>query len=183
MRLLSILAVAAVIGLAPQVALAAISPGTRLVGTMDTSLNSKDAQVGQTFTMSDVHSADNNITGAVVYGHVASVQRASQGTPGKIQLAVDKMRTRAGNIYSLGGSVVGATTNTKNNTLKEAGGAVAGMIVGNIVGKKLGTNLGGLVGAAGGYLYAKNSKENVSVPQNAAVTIEVRNARPQARIH
>ena len=183
MRLLFLAIALVAAGLAPQVASAAISPGTQLVGTLDSSLSSKDAQVGQSFTMSNVHSADNNITGAVIYGHVASVQRAGQGTPGKIELAVDKMRTRSGSMYQLSGSAVGAQVDTKNNTLKEAGGAVAGMIVGNIVGKAVGTNLGGLVGAAGGYLYAKNSKENVTVPQNSAVTIEVRNARPQARAH
>ena len=89
MRFRSTLALVAALALVPQVAFAAISPGTQLVGTLDTSLNSKDAQVGQTFTMSGVHSADNNITGATVYGHVISVQRAAQGTPGKIELGVD----------------------------------------------------------------------------------------------
>src|SRR5665213_514883 len=68
----------------------------------------------------------------------------------------------------------------KINTLNEAGGAVAGMIVGNIIGKKLGTNAGGLVGAAGGYLYAKNAKQNVTIPANTPVTVQVLRARRQA---
>ena len=54
------------------------------------------------------------------------------------------------------------------------------MIVGNIIGKKLGTNAGGLLGAAGGYIYAKNAKQNVTIPANSAVTVQVIRARRQA---
>ncbi len=170
----------ALIGLAPLTALADIAPGTVLVGSMDQSLSSKDVQVGQRFTMSNVHSQDNNINGATIYGHVADVQRASQGRNAKIELAFDKLRTRSGNSYALDGRATNVQTNTKNNTLKEVGGAVAGMIVGNIVGKMVHTNVGGLLGAGGGYLYAKNSKENISIPQNAVVTVQVTQARRQA---
>jgi uncharacterized membrane protein YebE (DUF533 family) len=70
--------------------------------------------------------------------------------------------------------------NTKNNSLNEAGGAVAGMILGNIIGKKLGTNAGGLVGAGGGYLYAKNAKQNLTVPANSLITVQVLRAYRQA---
>ena len=62
--------------------------------------------------------------------------------------------------------------NTKSNAGNEVAGAVAGMIVGNIVGKKVGTNMGGLLGAAGGYIYAKNAKQNVTIPANSAVTVQ-----------
>jgi outer membrane lipoprotein SlyB len=64
--------------------------------------------------------------------------------------------------------------------VNEAGGAVAGMILGNIVGKKLGTNMGGLLGAAGGYIYGKNAKQQVTIPQNAVVTVQVLRAYRQA---
>ncbi len=168
------------LALAPLVASAAISPGTDLVGTMDQSLNSATAQVGQRFTMSNVHSQDNNINGATIYGHVASVNRASQGRAGGIQLAFDKLHTQSGNSYALDGRAVGVQQNTKNNTLNEVGGAVAGMLVGNLIGKKLGTNVGGLAGAAGGFLYAKNAKQQVTIPQNAVVTVQVLTARRQA---
>lgn len=171
---------AAFISFAPIAALANIGPGTTLVGNMDQSLNSKDVQVGQRFTMSNVHSQDNNINGGTIYGHVADIQRASQGRNAKIELAFDKLRTRSGNSYALVGRATNVQTDTKDNTLKEVGGAVAGMIVGNIVGKMVHTNVGGLLGAGGGYLYAKNSKENISIPQNAVVTVQVTQARRQA---
>ena len=171
---------AAFIALAPISALAAIVPGTVLVGSMDQTLDSKNVQVGQRFTMSDVHTQDNDINGAVIYGHVSDVQRASQGRPGKIELAFDKLRTRSGSSYALSGRAENVQTNTKNNALKEVGGAVAGMIVGNIIGKAVGTNLGGALGAGGGYLYAKNNKENVTIPQHAVVSVQVTSARRQS---
>ncbi len=171
---------AAVISLVPVCALAALEPGTVLVGSIDQSLDSKNVQVGQRFTMSDVHTQDNNIHGGVIYGHVSDVQRASQGRTAKIELAFDKLRTRSGGSYALSGRATDVQANTKSNTLKEVGGAVAGMIVGNIVGKMVGTNVGGLLGAGGGYLYAKNSKENVSIPQHSSVSVQVTSAHRQA---
>lgn len=179
-RRFSTLAAAFALVFVPLIASAQVTAGTTLIGTMDQSLNSKDAQVGERFTMSNVHSQDNNINGATIYGHVATVQRASQGRAGGVQLAFDKLRTRSGGSYALDARATNVQQNTKNNTLNEAGGAVAGMILGNILGKKLGTNAGGLLGAAGGFLYAKNAKQNVTVPQNAVVTVQVLTARRQA---
>lgn len=171
---------AAALAVVPLSAWAQISSGTELNGTIDQSIDSKNAVVGQRFTMSNVHSQDNNINGATMYGHVCDVQSASQGRAGKIQLCLDKLRTRGGGSYAIDGRVMSAQVNTKNNTLNEAGGAVAGMIVGNIVGKTIGTNVGGLLGAAGGYLYAKNARQNVTIPQNTPVTVQVLRARKQA---
>lgn len=171
---------AAFISLIPISVLADVGPGTLLVGSMDQTLDSKNVQVGQRFTMSDVHSQDNNINGATIYGHVIDVQRASQGRPGKIELAFDKLHTRSGGSYALTGRAENVQTNTKNNALKEVGGAVAGMIVGNIIGKAVGTNLGGALGAGGGYLYAKNNRENVTIPQHAVVSVQVTTARRQS---
>ncbi len=174
---------AAFIGLAPISALAAVTQigsGTILVGNLDQSLDSKSVQVGQRFTMSNVHTQDNNINGATMYGHVSDVQRAGQGRTAKIELAFDKLHTRSGNSYALSGRAQNVQANTKNNTLKEVGGAVAGMIVGNVLGKMVHTNVGGLLGAGGGYILAKNSKENITIPQSSTVTVQVTSARRQS---
>lgn len=166
--------------LAPLAASAQISPGSTLVGNMDQAIDSGNAQVGQRFTMHNVHSQDNNIHDAVIYGHVADVQHASQGRPGKISLAYDKLRTASGGSYTLQGRTENVQVNTKSNALKEVGGALAGMIVGNILGKWVGTNIGGVLGAGGGYLYAKNNRQNVTIPQNAVVSVQVLRAYRQA---
>jgi hypothetical protein len=178
-RKLSTALAAFVLALAPLVASAQITAGTELVGNLDQSLDSGSAQVGQRFTMHNVHSQDNNIHDAVIYGHVAQVQHAGQGTPGKIELAFDKLRTSTGASYALSARATNVQVNTKNNALKEVGGALAGMIVGNVLGKWVGTNIGGIIGAGGGYMYAKNNRQNVTVPQNAVVTMQVLRAYRQ----
>jgi hypothetical protein len=178
-RTLATALAAAALAFVPLAASADISPGTELVGNFDQSLSSKDVVVGQRFTISNVHSQDNNITGATIYGHVDGVQSAGQGRPGQISLAYDQLRTRSGGRYALNGRTTAVQENTKNNTVNEAGGAVAGMIIGNILGKKLGTNAGGLLGAAGGYIYAKNAKQNVTIPQSSVVTVQVIRAARQ----
>jgi hypothetical protein len=178
-RILTYLAAAA-LALVPLTAQAQVGAGTDLVGNMTQSINSGSAVDGQRVIIGNVHSQDNNITGATIYGHVCDVQSASQGRAGRLEICVDKLNTRSGNTYALDGRVIGAQVNTKNNTLNEAGGAVAGMILGNILGKRLGTNAGGLFGAAGGYLYAKNAKQNVTIPANSVVTVQVLEARRQA---
>lgn len=165
----------------PLAASAQLSPGTQLVGTINQDLSSNHAYVGERFTMSNVHSMDNNINGATIYGHVADVQKAGQGTPGKVLLAFDSLHTQSGNVYTLNARATNIGTVTKSNVAKEAGGALAGMIVGNVLGKAIGTNLGGLVGAAGGYMVAHNNRQNVDIPAGAPVTVQVLSARRQAR--
>ena len=179
-RTLSTLAAVAALALVPLAASADITPGTTLSGTIDQQIDSKSAVVGQRITISNVHSQDNNINGATIFGHVDDVRPAGQGRSAQLSIAFDKLRTRSGGSYALDGRVIALQENTKSNAVNEAGGAVAGMILGNIAGKKLGTNMGGLLGAAGGYIYAKNAKQNVTIPANSAVTLQVIRARRQA---
>lgn len=167
---------AGALALVPLAAPAQITPGTTLIGNIDQSLNSKDAQVGQAFTLSNVHSANYNVNGATIYGHVASVQRAGQGTPGKIHLAFDKVNTRSGNVYQIVGTASNVQVNTKSNAGKEAIAAGGGALVGGL----LGHGIGALIGGGTGYLIAKNNRENVTIPQGSIVTVEVEQGRRQA---
>ncbi len=180
-RKLSTIVAAAALAFVPLASSAAVTAGTELVGQIDQSVSSTNAYAGQQVTISNVHSVDNNITGARIIGHVADVVKAGQGRPAQIALAYDTLITRSGTRYALNGRTTQVQVDTKNNTLKEAGGALAGMIVGNIVGKAVGTNVGGLLGAAGGYVIAKNNRAQVSIPAGSAVTVQVLSARPQAR--
>ncbi len=181
-RRIATIVASAMLAFAPLAVSAQIIPGTQLSGTIDQDINSSSAQVGDGFTISNVHSQNNHIVGAKIYGHVANVVRAGQGRSAQIQLAYDKVYLQSGNVYRLSGAnTVSVQANTKNNTLKEVGGAVGGMIVGNILGKMVGTNLGGLAGAGGGYMLAKNNRANVTVPKNSVVVVEVNRSLRQSR--
>jgi hypothetical protein len=166
---------AALIAALPLAASAQIAPGTVLIGTIDQDLNSGSAQPGQPFTISNAHTTDYNIHAATVYGHVASVQRAGQGTPGKIKLAFDKVNMRSGAVYAIQGYATNVTVQTKNNAMKEVEGAAAGALVGGL----LFHGVGALVGAGTGGLFAKNNRQNVTVPNGSQVTVNIVRERRQ----
>lgn len=169
-------AAAALAVIAPVVALAGISPGSKMVGTIDREINSKTAQVGTPFTLSNAHTTNYDINGATVYGHVSEVQSAGQGRKAKIILAVDKVNTRSGNIYQIHGYTSDVKVNTKSNAGKEVGGAAGGALIGGLIG----STAGAIIGGAGGLLLAKNSKQNVTIPQGSLVTVQITQARRQA---
>jgi hypothetical protein len=167
---------AALFAILPLAALAQLSPGTVLMGTMNQNYSSNHVQPGAPFTLSNVHSENNDINGATIYGHVDSVQTAGQGRPGKISLAFDKLVARSGSVYRIQGYASNVDVQTKSNAGKELGGAAAGALVGGL----LGHGLGAIIGAGGGALYAKNSRENVLIPQGSSVSVTITRVRRQS---
>jgi len=174
-RLVTLLA-SAVFAVLPLAALAQVSPGTVLTGTMDQNFSSNHVQPGQPFTISNVHTANHNINGATIYGHVASAQSASQGRPGKINLAFDKLTTRSGSVYRIEGYASNVDVQTKSNAGKELGGAAAGALVGGL----LGHGIGALIGAGAGGLVAKNNRQDVLIPQGSSLSVEITRSRRQS---
>jgi len=175
-RTLSSILAAALLAIVPVTALAQLTPGTTLTGNMDQNLSSNHAYVGQRVSVSNAHSPDNHVNGAVIYGHVSDVQTAGQGRPGKITLAFDQVRTRSGGVYAVRGYATNVNVQTKNNTLKEIGGAAAGALVGGL----LFHGVGALIGAGSGALLAKNNRQNVNIPQGSSVSVQVVRSRRQS---
>lgn len=156
-------------------------PGMQFTGTLWQGLSSKTAHVGDPVVLTNVISSDESITGARMFGHVVAVTRAGQGRNAQIYLSFDMLQLQSGQSYPVVGEVTRLQVKTTNNGAKEALGALGGMIVGNVLGKWIGlpTNVGGLAGATGGYLVAKNSREDVSVPANSNVGVRLVRPRPQ----
>lgn len=183
MRILfTAIAAATAIALGTQTALAAPYPGTQLNGTITSDLNSKNAYIGEPVVLTNVTSADGSgrIVGARLYGTVTKAVRAGQGRPGEIDMTFTRLRLASGTTYAVSGQVTGMKVNTKNNALKEAGGALAGMLVGNLIGKVIFHMSGaGFLGAAGGFLIAKNNRQDVSVPQGSVVGVRLNVVRQQ----
>jgi hypothetical protein len=166
-----------------QAAIAAPYAGAQYAGIVTTTVDSGTATVGQPVTLTRVTSEDGSVSGARMFGTVTRVVRAGQGRNAQVQMTFTRLVLPSGASYAIDGVVTGAQVQTKNNALKEVGGAVAGMIVGNIIGKTIfhaATGIGGFLGAAGGYLIAKNNRANVTVPQGSAVRVTLRSVRRQA---
>ena len=162
-------------------ALAAPYAGTQCAGTITTTIDTGTATVGQPVILTNVRSQSGDITGATMYGTVTRVVRAGQGRPAQIQMTFNRLRLPNGTTYAINGVVTGMQTNTKSNAAKEAGGAVAGMLVGNMLLKTIfHASGGGLLGAAGGYLIAKNNRQNMTIPAGSVVRVELRSVRRQA---
>jgi hypothetical protein len=161
----------------PQVASAQYA-GATYSGRINKSINTSSAYVGEPVALTGVRTA--NGTGTM-YGTVTRVIKAGQGRNAQLGMSFTRLVLNNGATYSVNGVVTGMQANTKSNALKEAGGAVAGMIAGNIIGKTIfHTGIGGLLGAAGGYLIARNNKQNVTVPAGSVVQVQLRSVRRQA---
>ena len=156
--------------------------GGELTGGITTGLDSKSAFVGEDVILTGVSSSDGSIHNATLYGSVTAVSRPSQGRAAQLDIHFQRLQLRNGATYRVDGVVTQMNVNTKNNALKEVGGALAGMLIGNAIGKTiLGVGGGGIVGAVGGFLVAKDNKTDVVVPQNSLVTVHLVSARRQSR--
>jgi hypothetical protein len=149
---------------------------TVITGTLEQSMSSKNAQVGDPFVL-DVQAPypgdDQRYNGAKVYGHVASVGRAGGSKKGSLNLAFDRLTLPDGTTASLSGSLLSLDQKQGgNSTARGIAGAIVGNIVGNYLGKHIGTDIGGAVGAIGGALYAGSLGTNVTVAQGSTVEMK-----------
>lgn len=181
MRVFSPVAAVAMAVLMSGTALA-LSAGTTLSGTINQTIDTAHAYVGEQVSVSNVSAPGAGIYNATMYGTVTKVVRAAQGTPAQLRITLHTLRLSNGTQYAITGIVTGWQATTKNNALKEVAGAVGGMVVGNILGKWIfhGASGGGLVGAAGGYLLAKNNRQNMVVSAGSRVQVQLVSARRQA---
>lgn len=154
-------------------------PGMQFEGTLSQSVSSRDAWVGEQLVLVNVNSVDQTITGARMFGRVVEVQKPGQGRNAEVLIRFDTLQMPNGTLYPVIGEVTHVQVKTQNNAAKEVLGTFGGMIVGNILGKWLGTNAGGVLGAAGGYLVAKNSREDVTIPANSTVSVRLVPPHPQ----
>lgn len=162
-----------------QAAANAPQPGMQFEGTLSQGISSRDAWVGEQLVLVNVNSTDQTITGARMFGRVVDVQKPGQGRNAEVLIRFDTLQMPSGTLYPVIGEVTHVQVKTANNGAKEVLGTFGGMIVGNILGKWLGTNAGGLLGAAGGYLVAKNNREDVTIPANSQVSVRLVPPHPQ----
>lgn len=173
------LAVAATVGLVG----AEPTAGTQYAGNVTQTIDTGTATVGQAVTLTNVVSEDGLVSGATMTGHVSQVVPAGSGKPAQLQIVFTNLTLKDGTQYAIDGAVTGMQTQTKSNATREIMGAAAGLIAGNVIAKTIfgATNgMGGFLGATGGFLIAKNMKQNMTVQQGSAVRVTLRSIRRQA---
>lgn len=141
--------------------------GQTLYATMQTTLDSKSANVGDRFTMAltEPYPTERNLDGATIEGHVSNVVRAGQGTKPEIDLAFDRFVYPDGASVPISANLISLQTKTgSKNGADVAAKTVGGMFLGNALFKTLfHMGGGGLLGAIGGFIYGQNAKADVQI--------------------
>ncbi len=178
----SLLAGALLLGTSSAASAATTLPvGTDIHTSLTSSdINTKNAQIGQQFTMQVVSpypNGDPAFSGATLYGHIVNVRSAGQGRKAQLQLSFDSIRLTDGESAPLSGKIVTIQHKSESTTARKAlgagaGAAVGSQTVGRIVGGAAGGVIGILGGAAAGFAYANNDKANFNIARGAAATIQ-----------
>ena len=157
---------------APVRAAGTVPAGSSVVVTLDQSVSSKDATVGQKV---DGSIADNVVVGgktvipkgSKVSLSVASVQASGRlSTPAKLWLKIDSI-TVNGRTYTASSRWSGQTgpSHNKRNIVAIGGGTALGAIIGGIAGGGKGAAIGAAAGAGAGTAgAAMTGKKDVTFP-------------------
>ena len=153
--------------------------------TLDQTISSENAYVGQPFTATVVSSRPGDSEfpqGTKITGRVSQVQRKNGGEPGVLGLEFTGARLPDNNtvrfngslismdndsVRNVGGRVVAQGQQDKNDALKVVGiGAGAGYVIGRLLKKN--STVAALIGAAGGYLYDRSKGDKAAEARLAA---------------
>ena len=165
---------------APAVKLYTVSSGKHVQVRMNSTLSSKTARVGDTFTASTtepVYSTNGVVVipeGSEMIGRVDSVVAARKGgKPGTIDVSFTRLRLPNGTTRRINGSltdlysddakcdVEGTASGDKMKHRKIifiGGGGAGGAVLGGAIGGGKGALIGGILGAAGGFLGERYTK-------------------------
>jgi hypothetical protein len=157
-----------------------VPSGTQVYAVLATQdINTKNAQPGDGFSMNVVApypNGDTSFSGAVIRGHVSKVISAGQGRKAQLKLGFDSIVFPNGQTAPISGTVTAMNSKAENSTAKKGiaaavGAAIGSQTIGRIIGGSAGSVIGLLGGAAGGFMYANNSKSNFNLAKGAGVTI------------
>lgn len=165
--------------LAASAATVSLPVNTEMNVTIDQTLDSHSAQVGDNFSahVQAPYPFDNQaLAGAVVTGHITRVQHAGQGVKPEVDMAFDSIRLADGST----GPIDAAVTQANPKTQTKSGARVAistlgGMLLGNAIAKVAlgGAKGGGVAGAAGGFLIGNNYKADIQFQQGSSMTLKM----------
>lgn len=159
-----------------------VDSGTIIRARMNSTISSKSASVGNTFTSTVTEPVYSNSgvvvipTGSTLTGRISSVRKARKGgEPGQIDVAFVSLRLPNGRVRSINGSLTdlesgktksdneGSATGGKMKNRKIifiGGGAAGGAVLGAMVGGGKATAIGAILGAGAGFLGERLLKGN-----------------------
>lgn len=169
-----------VVPVKPAEPLFSVATGTIFRSRMNTTISSKTARVGDTFTVTvtePVYSSNGVVvvpTGSTLTGRVNTVTPSDKGgKPGQIDASFTRLTLPNGRSRLINGSLTevtsGKTTSDNEGAVSGkkmdhrkvifiGGGGVGGAILGGAIGGGKGALIGGLLGAGGGFLGDKLTK-------------------------
>ena len=166
-----------------------VPAGTRLVGTLDTALSTRDAHAEDRFTIT--MNSPSQYEGALIEGTVASVN-ASGRVSGRADMALnlERIRMRNGRTYPFTGVIDGVRTadgdtisvdsegavegdsQTARTVQRGAIGAGIGAVIGAITGGGQGAAIGAAIGAGGGAgTVIVQGRDQLDLPRGTELTI------------
>jgi hypothetical protein len=185
MRKLAIVSVLASLMLGAQATHAQTVPaGTPIVVTLDQSVSSKDARVGDKVAASvarDVVIGGRSVIpqGSPASVHVASVRASGRlKTPARLYLRLDTITVR-GEGYSVSTHYAGgsAKSHKKRNVVAIGGGTAAGAVIGGLAGGGTGAAIGAAAGAGAGTAGAAlTGKKNITFPAETRLSFTLKSA-------
>lgn len=156
--------------------------GSKITVTVDQTISSKDAKLGQSVVASVSHDVIANGKVVIPKGAhaklvVSSVQASGRlSTPAKLWLRLKSVEVH-GRTYDLGTSSAGKTMGGKGKRDAEfiGGGAGAGALIGGLAGGGKGAAIGAAAGAGGGTAgAAATGKKDVVFPAETHLTFTTR---------
>lgn len=164
----------------PVVKLYTVNSGERLRARMNSTINSKTARVGDTFTANVTENVYSNNgvlvipSGSKVTGRVDAVAAARKGgKPGTIDVSFTQLRLPNGTVRRINGSLTDLDSDdAKSNAEGTAsgdrmkhrkiifigGGGAGGAVLGGAIGGGKGALIGGIIGAGAGLLGERYTK-------------------------
>jgi hypothetical protein len=139
-----------------------LQKGAAITGAIGQTIDTRTTTAGASFSLSVVAPLPNDLLkGAVVYGHVASVQKAGWGTEPHVALSFDRIVFADRHSETIHAQLL------QDSPIQDKSGEVtngAARAVGALVGPAHG------VGVA---VASKNHKDDISIPQHSTMTIEL----------
>lgn len=150
-----------------------IAAGTDFYGKLQQPMGSKTSKEGDTFSIDETRSSDPSLKGAIVDGHLESLQAAGPMRNPKMTIVFDDVRLADGTKAPANVQLMNFKAfSPQSHHLRTIGMMISGAIAGHALAKRTGTKHGALVGAASAYALSQGLKTDIVVPAGTVLQLK-----------